>query len=741
MTVRISTLLRIAETLASALVGLASIAGPSLALAEAEEPIGGVEFMDGSERRLLPMAKSDVTVVIRGDLASVRLVQLFENPHAAVVHARYVFPLPPDAAVHALRMQSGDRLIEAEIRRKPEARAVYEAAKVRGNTAALLEQQRPDVFTQEIANLLPGEPIRVELEYVHPVRKAGADFEFRLPLVVGPRYLPDAAPIGDDPGWGSDPAGAPTRAAGEPEGLSIGRWQLPGSSPVAASGSADDARVSIEIDLLAGVPISLIESPSHPVAIDAPDDESRHIRLARGRSLGDRDFVLRYRLAGEQIAAGATTASDGRDGFLSLLVEPPLHPGELDITAREVVFVLDCSGSMAGVPLDVSKRFMRRMLPRLRPDDQFRIIRFSDTASSPTETPIPATPGHIRAGLAYIDSLNGEGGTEMTSGIRAALRPPVPDGALRLVVFLTDGYIGNDVEIVRLIQQTRGDARLFAFGIGHSVNHFLIREMARVGRGAARIVSVESAAGEAADQLAERLQSPLLTDVTIDWGRAPVVDAAPDPLPDLFLGQSLRVLARYTAGGRHRIHVDGRIAGRPARIAVDLDLPDPAVAHGPEALGITWARAQIEDRMTRYLDPARNQVEREQLEEEVTDLGLEHRLVTQWTSFVAVARQIVNPAGRGHDADVRVPRVHGLADSAYPPGALPGSPASPAASATPQLVASFAPGSGFAGQAAPEPGTWIGLAVLSCLAALVWRSGQRRRHSEVSLGTHPGGRR
>jgi Ca-activated chloride channel family protein len=237
-----------------------------------DEPIGGVEVTWDGKRRVLPMAKSEASVVIRGDLASVHLVQVFENPFSTVVHARYVFPLPPDAAVYAMRMQSGDRMIEAEIRRKPEARAVYEAAKSRGNTAALLDQHRPDVFTQEIANLLPGLPIRVELEYAHPVRKSGWDFEFRLPLVVGPRFLPGASTDADS-FFERDAAGAPTGGPGEPEGVAIGRWDLPASSPVAATDRSDEGRVSIDVDLRAGVPIALVESPSHPIAIDPHGDD------------------------------------------------------------------------------------------------------------------------------------------------------------------------------------------------------------------------------------------------------------------------------------------------------------------------------------------------------------------------------------------------------------------------------------------------------------------------------------
>jgi Ca-activated chloride channel family protein len=375
--------------------------------------------------------------------------------------------------------------------------------------------------------------------------------------------------------------------------------------------------------------------------------------------------------------------------------------------------------------MDASKRFMQRMLTQLRPGDHFRIIRFSDTAGEWSARPMPATPQNIQAGQRYVSALSGGGGTNMTSGIRAALAPPVPDGALRLVVFLTDGYIGNDVEIVRLVQQRRGAARFFSFGVGHSVNRYLIREMARVGRGAARIVLPHEDAGLAADRLAKRLQTPVLTDVEIDFGAAPVHDVTPAALPDLFLGESVRLIGRYQGGGTHVVTVRGRLGGLPVALPLELRLdPDPQEGEA-SALPILWARAQIEDRMISFLDPGRDAEQREQLKEEVTELGLAHRLLTQWTSFVAVAKPIVNPGGRGVDADVAVSRVKDLADSAYPPDALPIAGNSTAKGA-PQLLA-YAAGQAFGGAAAPEPGTWTALAGLSLLGALLALRRRRRR--------------
>lgn len=710
----------LATRIACLALGLALAAawpGPAAALEQEPLPGGSLEALVDGQRRPFPLLKTDARVELRGDLASVQLTQHFANPYDFGLHARYVFPLPPNAAVHAMRLVSGDRVIEARIQRKQEARAQYEAAKARGNQAALLTQHRPNVFTQEVANLMPGLPVRVEIEYAHVVPKRDGHYDFHLPMVVGPRYL-------------AGPGGAPTAQPGEPEPLEIGEWNLPDSPPVSRPEEIDPERVGLAIRLEAGLPIQWVDSPTHPVDVKVVDEQTREIALAEGRTLDNTDFVLRYRLEGEKVAAGVTTHGDNAEGFVSLLLEPPAKVESDTITAREMVFVLDCSGSMSGVPLAASKRFMREAMAKLRPGDHFRVIRFSDSATAFSETPLPATPANVSRGLAYVEQLHGSGGTQMASGIRAALAPPIPAGALRIVVFLTDGYIGNDVEIVRLIEATRGDARLFSFGIGNAVNRYLIQEMARVGRGVARIVKPDDDAEDEAQKLAERLQTPVLTDLEVDWGSAPVSEPTPSPLPDLFAGESVRVLARYHGAGSHRVTVRGRVAGRPVSLPLTIELP-VRTRGDAAALPLVWARSQIEDRMVSYLAPTSDFPDRRALEEEITDLGLRYRLVTKWTSFVAVAKDVVNPGEKAREADVAVPQVKDVSKKAYSLRALGyvsgGSSTPQPVRAQPTLVA-VNPGpagaNSFTGNAAPEPAVWLGASVL---AALGWLTLRRRR--------------
>lgn len=642
-------------------------------------PGGLIEAELHGRRVTCPLLKTGMRAHIAGDVATVRLTQAFINPYPEPMNARYVFPLPPDAAVYAMQMRIGTRIIEGEIKEKQEAVKVFEQAKAEGKQASLLTQHRPNVFVQQVANLMPGKIISVELEYAHAVPKRDGAFRFHFPMVVGPRYVP--------PKRGGD---------GEPEPLAEGEWNLPATAPVAPPEAIDPERVFIQVELQAGQPVQWVDSNSHVIDVHDEAGGGKRIELAAGRTIDNQDFVLTYGLAGRQVTAGTTAWAKGGQGVVGLLIEPPATAPAAQLTPRELVFVLDCSGSMYGIPMDTSKRFMRQALAKLRPSDYFRIIRFSHTASGFAEKPLPANPENIKQGIAYVDRLVGQGGTEMTTGIRAALDTRPPAGALRIVVFLTDGYVGNDVDIVRLIQQRRKDARLFSFGIGNAVNRYLLAEMARAGRGVARFVRPEGDPEQAADRLVQRLDAPFLTDVEIDWQDAPVTDPTPARLPDLFMGERLRVLARYDRPGRYPITITGKLAGKPTKLPLTIDLP--AEAPAPVALDVLWARGQVADRMIDFLDPAAGQVERDRLKEQVIALGLEHKLVTQWTAFVAVAKEVVNPSGKAKDGDVAVPQVKGVSKNAYPPGA-------------------------FSGSAAPEPAEWAAIVLLVLLGLAFVRRG------------------
>ncbi len=664
------------------------------ALACAEQLAGTVEADVGGRRVEFPVLKTDVTADVQGDLATVSVVQTFANPLAVPVHARYLFPLNRNAAVNAMTMEVGDERIRAEIQEIHAAKKTFEAAKQAGKAAALLEQHRPNMFTQRIANLMPGLPIRVTLVYVQTVPKVDGHYELVVPLVVGPRFQP----VGAD---------APRRASSAVPADTAGEWKLealPKYPPVRGldiPDTVDAERVSIAVDLEAGVPVRWAASDTHRVTVDQPAPRLAHVALAGGRTIDNRDFVLQYALAGPQTSAGVLAARDGRGGFFSLLIEPPAAPQQDEILPREVVFVLDCSGSMSGLPMQASKAFMREALANLRGTDSFRIVRFSDSATEFSRQPLPATPDNLRRGAAYTDSLRGSGGTMMTSGIRQALAVPAPAGALRLVVFLTDGYIGNELEALRLVESLRGDARLYAFGVGAGVNRYLLDELGRVGHGFTRYMDPTEAVADVAHELAGRIDAPVLTDIAIDWGNAPVADVTPAQLPDLFAGGSVRVQGRYTQPGDYQIRVHGRARGHAAELRLPVSFPARPTTAENNPIAAIWARSSIADAMHELVTPPQRRPSAEDndmIQARVTKLGLDYSLVSRWTAFVAVSEQIYNAQPGGTpDRDLPLPLVKGVTANAYPR-------------------------SGFTGVVAPEPSPWLALAVM----ALVLLAATRR---------------
>ncbi|MEM6971620.1 MAG: VIT domain-containing protein [Pseudomonadota bacterium] len=707
---------------------------PARALTDPDDIAGRVVGRIGEREVTLPLLTSDYDISIAGDMATVTLTQRFANPSAEPMTATYLFPLDTRAAVHAMEMHVGDEVVRAKIQEKAEAEATFKRAEAEGKAAALLTQHRPNMFTQAIANLMPGLPVDVTLSFVQPVRRVDGALELAIPMIVGPRYRGApaqptlvaardvASPEHHDAqqlGPISDPARAtPPRADG---------WQiapLPDHPPVAgvdlAPDSIDPDRVSLRLRLDAGgLPIAAFSSATHRLSVEGGTD-GLSATLAEGRVIGNRDFILRYRLGGDATALGAMAHAerdgDGQptgQGTVSLMLTPPEIGAEAQAAQRELVFVLDTSGSMHGAPMAASQRFMDTALAALRPDDAFRIVTFANTARHFSTSPLPATPANIAAARGHVAGLAAGGGTEIDRAINSAFDAPALPGRLRLVVFLSDGYIGDEATVLRSIRRRIGDARIYAFGIGTSVNRHLLEGMAEEGRGRVRYVDPTETASEAAERLARDLETPVLTEITVDWGSLAVADATPARLPDLFAGDGLRVMARYNGAGTHQVTVRGRVRGRPASLPVTLTLPE-----GPEgeadattaALPLVWARERIagfdRDYALRLGTP-------ETVQAEITRLGLTHGLQTRFTSFVAVSERVVNDTGlapaRRAAAD---PMVAGVGKAAYPNATA------------------------FAGGATPEPETWLSLAFLSAIGGLLGllRRREAARRARAELG-------
>ncbi|MEE8538143.1 MAG: VIT and VWA domain-containing protein [Acidobacteriota bacterium] len=570
---------------------------------------------------LLQSTQAEVT--ISGPIAHVVVTQAWNNPNPFPVDGVYIFPLPEDAAVTDMSLRIGDRWIRGDMRRRQEARAIYEQARSQGKIAGLLEQERPNIFAQHVANIMPGKQIDVVIAFDQPVECEDGSCEYVFPTVVGPRFIPASQP---DPGK-IDP-------------LVVGKNLSTGQT------------FDLELELDAGVNVTHLESPSHRIHVSRHNDSQAHVALASGddRRL-DRDFRLRWRVGSEAPEVGLLSWRDPRQedepGVFSLILQPPQAPGAEEISPRELVFVLDCSGSMSGVPLATAKNVVRQALGAVRSGDTFQIIRFSEVASGLGSTPLQPTPYNIQRAVRYLDSLRGQGGTHMLSGIQAALDYPADPERLRIVVFLTDGFIGNERQILAEVQKKLGRTRIFSFGIGSSVNRYLLESLAEEGRGEAAFLGPRESADDMVERFVKRISAPVLTDVRITWEDLEVRDLEPARIPDLFAGQPILLHGRYSRPGTGVVHVEGRVSGRTETFSRIVSFPEEASDH--EALGRLWARARIH-----RIEREQHQGLRSDAVEAITQLGLRHRLMTAYTSLVAVDSEVSNTTGNSTRMEVPV---------------------------------------------------------------------------------------
>ena len=595
------------------------------------------------------LARTDAQVVVTGPIAHTVLRQEWTNRNTLPVEALYIFPLPDNAAVTGLRLTIGSRRIEAEMRRRDEARATYEKARSQGKVAALLDQERANIFAQRIANIVPGEPIDVTIEFDQELRCDDGDCAYVLPTVVGPRFIPARQA---DPGR-IDP-------------------------PIAPPGLDTGHRLTFALELDAGMPYGDLRSPTHKMTIEESRSGRAHVRFAFAEARLDRDVEVRFRLGGREPEFGVVAwrggwntaespANDDRTdgaaperdrmspGVFSLFLVPPVaSEAEAQATPRELTFILDCSGSMKGVPIESAKDVVRRSLRAARPADTLQILRFSNAASGLWSSPVPATRENVERALEYLDTLQGEGGTEMLTGIRAALDRPRDPGRLRLVGLLTDGYIGNENEVLGEVRRILGHARLFALGIGASVNRALLESLAEEGRGAALFLAPREDAEALVERFVKRLGTPVLTDLRLSWEGIDVDDLEPSLPPDLFAGQPLIIHGRYRQPGAGVLVLEGQQRGG-RRVVLRRSVTLPAYAADHEALARLWARARIH-RLTREsfgnLEPDTIAA--------ITGLGMRFRVMTPYTSLVAVDRVVSHHGGVTQQIDVPVELPFGV---------------------------------------------------------------------------------
>jgi Ca-activated chloride channel homolog len=612
------------------LVAIAHYFSETKVSAQTGETPGALMAVDaeGKAKSACPLKHTDVKAEISGFISRVVVTQQFENSFNERIEAVYTFPLPQNAAVDDMTMVVGDRTIRGKVLPREEAQAVYEGAKSRGQMASLLDQERPNIFTQSVANILPGQQVKITISYVETLRYQDGAYEFVFPMVVGPRYIPGSVP---------DAARIAPQSA--------------------APGERSGHDISLEVTLDAGLIVDTLEAKTHPVDIDRPGPTRARLKLKGGATIPNKDFILRYDVAGRAIQDALLTHRSEKGGFFTLMLQPPERIGADDVTPKELIFVLDTSGSMSGFPIDKAKETMKLALDNLYPDDTFNVITFSGDTRILFEQPVRATKRNLRAAQNFLAASVSYGGTEMMKAIKAALDPSDSQSHLRIVCFMTDGFVGNDMQIIAEIQKHQ-NARVFAFGIGSSVNRFLLDNMATAGRGDVEYVGLQDDGAAAAQRFHQRIRNPLLTDISIDWGDLAVADVYPKRIPDLFGAKPVVVTGRYNAPGTGTIKLKGNMAGNPFTREIPVTLPETMALH--DVLAPLWARARIDSLLSEdYLGALQGRM-RDDLKSTITQLGMEFGLMTQFTSFVAVEEMTVTDGGTPRRIDVPIDVPEGM---------------------------------------------------------------------------------
>ncbi len=586
----------------------------------------------------IPLKHTAVEGSIDGYIATVNVTQQFHNPYDSKIEAVYVFPLPQNAAVNEFVMTVGDRKIRGIIREREQAEKIYAAAKSQGHVASLMTQERPNIFTQKVANIEPGKQIDINIRYFNTLQYDDGAYEFVFPMVVGPRFNPPAT---------TDGVGAVARGA---HGASGQKTEVQYLAPNERSGHD----ISLSLNISAGVDIEGVHSVNHQVEVKEVCESQRKVALAANDSLPNKDFVLRYKVAGNQIKTAMLTHEDDHGKYFTMMLYPPADLSQVQRSPMEMVFVLDCSGSMRGKPMAQAKAAIGHALQSLTQRDTFQIIRFSNNASQLGPEPVLATPENIQAGLKYLSSLNGTGGTQMIEGIRAALDFPHDEGRFRLVSFMTDGYIGNEQQILGTLHNKLGASRIFSFGVGKAPNRFLMDRMAVLGRGAVAYLSLNDDAVAIMDRFNQRISHPAMTDLAIDWGKMEVADVYPQRLPDLIVGRPVVITGRFE-GEPDTVSVNGRVDMEPASFAVALDEDDAKAEH--QGIAAVWARLKIKDLMN-YAAVAPEVAG--EIQQTVTETALAYNLMSSFTAFVAVDSMTKTEGEFGTTVAVPVPVPDGV---------------------------------------------------------------------------------
>lgn len=606
-----------------------------------------------------PLKSTEVTTNINGVIAETYVVQTYVNEGDKPINAQYVFPTSSTATVHGMTMEIGSHRVTATIKEKEEAKEEYEEAKEEGKSASLLEQRRPNVFTMDVANVMPGDTARIELHYTELVVTREGVCEFVFPTVVGPRYVtPEDAgsPVAD--------AAVPDREMstdGSQDGAAEGTVEEEDSpdttvtngdgadgwaaSPYLPEGVLPDSEYHITVNLSTGVPIADVSCKSHEIKVEQENGSQARITLANPEDYaGNRDFILKYRLTGESVESGLVLTETNSEKYFFLTVQPPERYVPDDIPPREYIFVLDVSGSMYGYPLDTAKDLIRNLVTGLRDIDRFNLVLFSDDTYLLSTKSLAANSGNVQAAIDLIDEQEGGGGTSMFPALQTAVSVPMKEDVARSVVIITDGYISNEDEIYDLINRNMDAASFFSFGIGCSVNDYLIKGIAQCGMGESFLVTDSEDAAQSAERFASYIEAPLMTGITVDYEGFDVYDVATSTPSILYAQKPLILFGKWRGEPTGTITVSGKAGGED--YVQEIPVADAAVDTEDESIRYLWARTKL-DQLAGY-GSTRND---DSVKKEITQLGLDYNMTTPYTSFVAVVEEIRNPEGESQDVN------------------------------------------------------------------------------------------
>lgn len=621
----------------------------------------------------LPLKSTQVDVRISGVIADVTVTQHYRNEGQRAIEARYVFPGSTKAAVYGMNVRLADRLITANIREKQQARVDYDNAKKQGKTAALLEQHLPNVFQMNVANILPGDDVRVELRYTELLVPESGNYQFVFPTVVGPRY--------------NSPQSSQAGAA----------WV---NKPYLPAGQAPATAFDLKLQLVSPVEIRSLGSFSHAIDVARPSAQRATVALRPSATPGNnRDFILNYSLAGNQVESGILLYQGPQENFFLAMVQPPRQVDAQAISPRDYIFVVDISGSMHGFPLDTAKSVLRELIGGLKPSDTFNVLLFSGSNRLLAPRSVPATQANIAHAIRTIEQMGGGGSTELMPALRRVYDEPKNPDLSRTVVVVTDGYVTVEREAFELVRRNLSQANLFAFGIGSAVNRHLIEGLARAGMGEPFVITDASQAPAEAQRFRRMIESPVLTSVKARLEGIDAYDVEPAQLPDVLGERPVILFGKWRGNPGGQLVVEGRGATGPYRNT----MPIATHASGDTAaLRYLWARHRI----AALSDQEALEGGGDNYKKAITQLGLQYNLLTPYTSFLAVDQVVRNPLAQdAPTVNQPSPLPQGVSNLAIgpAPGATPGAEV---------------PGT-------PEPATWGAAIVALSVLAMVLRRARR----------------